>query len=164
MFDNIDLDQCRFLDNPFWRNDERTAVTAILQRTRADGQIENKVVDIDMYRSDGTVDPLWVKLMKEVPREKIDNFTEVRRRRKIEEHNEKMYKDQQGKRAKELEGLFSMKLQAFEIDAVKNSRNRKLRSKLRSSTNELEMQAYVTAFILEALQEEEEAENAKKEK
>ena len=164
MFDNIDLDKCRFLDNPFWRNDERTAVTAILQFKRPDGKADNKVVDIDQYRSDGTVDPLWVKLMKEVPREKIDQFTEHRRRRKIEEHNEKMYKEQQGKRAKELESLFSMKLQAFEIDAVKNSKNRKLRSKLRSSTNELEMQAYITAFILEALREEEEQENAKKKK
>lgn len=152
--DKIDLEKSKFLDNPFWRNDERTAVTAILQRTRADGKTENKVVDIDKHRSDGTVEPLWVKLMKEVPREKIDAFTESRRRRKIEEHNEQMYREQQGKRAKELEGLFSMKLQAFEIDAVKNSKNRKLRSKLRSSTNEMEMQAYVTAFILEALEEE----------
>jgi hypothetical protein len=163
MLDNIDLDRAKFLDNPFWRNDERTAVTAILQRELGNGKTENKVVDIDKYKSDGSVDPLWVKLMREVPRDKIDAFTESRRRRKIEEHNEKQYKEQQGKRARELEGLFSMKLQAFEIDAVKNSKNRKLRSKLRSSTNELEMQAYVTAFILEAL-EEEEREDAKKKK
>lgn len=156
MFENLDLNTCQFTDNPFWRNDERTAVTAILRIPRGkDKKLENKVVDIDQYRSDGSIDPLWIKLMKEVPREKIDQFTEHRRRRKIEEHNEKMYKEQQGKRARELEGLFSMKLQAFEIDAIKNSKNRKLRSKLRASTNEMEMQAYVTAFILEALAEEE---------
>ena len=160
MFENLDLTKCRFLDNPFWRNDERTAVTAILVIPRGDEK-ENKVVDIDQYRSDGTIDPLWVKLMKEVPREKIDAFTEHRRKKKIEEHNEKMYKEQQGKRARELEGLFSMKLQAFEI-AIKNSKNRKLRSKLRASTNEMEMQAYVTAFILEALAEEEAEANGKK--
>lgn len=161
MFENLDLTKCRFLDNPFWRNDERTAVTAILVIPRGDEK-ENKVVDIDQYRSDGSIDPLWIKLMKEVPREKIDAFTEHRRKRKIEEHNEKMYKEQQGKRARELEGLFSMKLQAFEIDAIKNSKNRKLRSKLRASTNEMEMQAYVTAFILEALAEEEAEANGKK--
>lgn len=159
----IDMNKAKFQDNPFWRNDEKTEATAILRfpQSGAPNGMASKVIDVDKTTSDGSTNPLWVKLMREVPREKIDEFTEFRKKRKVEEHNEKKYREQAGKRAKELETLFSMKLRAFEIDAVKTSQNRKLRSKLRSSTNELELQAYVTAFVLEELQLETEKESEK---
>ena len=47
------------------------------------------------------------------------------------------------------EDLFKLKLQAFEIDAVKNSSNRELKSLLRKSKNFMEAVAYTSAIIID---------------
>ena len=46
------------------------------------------------------------------------------------------------------EDLFKMKLQAFEIDAVKNSTNRDLKKSLRQSKSFMEAVAYTAAIII----------------
>ena len=45
------------------------------------------------------------------------------------------------------EELFKMKLQCFEIDAVKNSKNRDLKSKLRKAQSFMEVVAYTSAIV-----------------
>lgn len=48
------------------------------------------------------------------------------------------------------EALFEMKLEAFEIDEVKNSENRELKKKIRKAKTLLEVQAYTTMILQEA--------------
>ena len=47
------------------------------------------------------------------------------------------------------EALFEMKLEAFEIDEVKNSENRELKKKIRKAKTLLEVQAYTTMILQE---------------
>jgi hypothetical protein len=47
------------------------------------------------------------------------------------------------------EQLFVAKLDAFEIDAVKNSKNRDLKSKIRKSKNFMEVTAYTVMLLMQ---------------
>ena len=55
-------------------------------------------------------------------------------------------------KAKELERLFNSKLACFEILEIKNSKNRKLRSKIRKAKNEIELMAYTSLLVMEEYQ------------
>ena len=63
---------------------------------------------------------------------------------------------QKVKAADELKDLFEAKLEAFEIDEVQRSENKLLRSKIRKSKNMIELNAWVTAILLENLPKEDE--------
>jgi type I restriction enzyme R subunit len=52
----------------------------------------------------------------------------------------------------ELERLFNSKLACFEILEIKNSKNRKLRSKIRKAKNEIELMAYTSLLVMEEYQ------------
>tara|TARA_B100000927_G_C16475944_1_gene473358 strand:+ start:10551 stop:10994 length:444 start_codon:yes stop_codon:yes gene_type:complete len=45
------------------------------------------------------------------------------------------------------ESLFNMKLEAFEIDAIKNSNNKEIKKLIRKAKTQLEVQAWVTILI-----------------
>jgi hypothetical protein len=70
--------------------------------------------------------------------------TEAREQRKIEEE-----------KAKELQILFEAKIQAFEIEQIKNSTNRLLKSKLRKAQNLIEVNIYSMMIVMEELANEE---------
>lgn len=56
---------------------------------------------------------------------------------------------------KKQEVLFNMKLESFEIEEIKQSQNRELKKRLRKSKTPIEVQAYATLLIQEALANEE---------
>ena len=66
-------------------------------------------------------------------------------------------KEQQKNKTEDaLKDLFEAKLKAFEIEEVKNSENKFLRSKIRKSQNMIELNAWVTAILLESIPQEDE--------
>ena len=54
------------------------------------------------------------------------------------------------------ERLFDAKLAIFEIEDIKNSKNRKIKSKIRKAPTEIEAMAYATALLLNVINETEE--------
>ena len=52
---------------------------------------------------------------------------------------------------KKQEDLFAVKLKAFEIDAVKESTNRALKSKIRRAKNDFEVLAFTAAVIIDSV-------------
>ena len=44
--------------------------------------------------------------------------------------------------------LFSAKLEAFEIEEIKNSKNRKLKSRIRKAKNIMEVTAFTAALLI----------------
>jgi hypothetical protein len=52
---------------------------------------------------------------------------------------------------KKQEILFNMKLEAFEVDEIKSSDNRELKKRLRKAKTPIEVHAYATLLIQEAL-------------
>ena len=87
--------------------------------------------------------------------EEIDRLTaEHHEERKRREQVEKERAEVQQARKKQ-EVLFNMKLEAFEIEEIKNSQNRDLKKRLRKAKSPIEIQAYATLLIQEALANEE---------
>ena len=64
---------------------------------------------------------------------------------------EEQLKTEQRKKSEKLEALFSMKLRAFEIQEVRECKEQFLRTKVRSSKTEVEMQAWVSVILMKSL-------------
>ncbi len=65
------------------------------------------------------------------------------RDREVAEKKEAAEKDRQRQ-----EALFALKLKAFEVEAVKNTTEKKLKSALRRAKNDLEVFAFASAIIM----------------
>lgn len=143
-----------FLDSAFWRNDDHTAATAIFVTEFESGSLENRQVDLDKFVVTGEPCKMFKKLIEQLGEVKITENTEIRKKKKEEEkRKEKLEKNQQ-KVNKEFDDLFQAKIQAFDIEAIRKTTNKKLRSKLRRSKNVIELNAYVTMILMESLDNE----------
>lgn len=144
-----------FQDNPFWKNEDKTEAMSIYVIEHDDGRVERKQQPVPKML-DGVINPLWVKLMEEIGPNKIDENTRIRNESKAKEKAETEIREKNNKRSIELEELFGLKLKAFEIKEVRECSDRVLRTKLRASKNELEMNAWITAIFLKSLEEKKE--------
>ena len=96
---------------------------------------------------------LWNRFFEKFKPTDVDHFTE----RNLQRHEITEKKEiQQEKTQDVLKDLFEAKLSAFEIEAVQQSENKFLRSKIRKSQNMIELNAWVTAILLESLPKEDE--------
>jgi len=139
-----DLVSWTYQENAFFENQKETKVRCIRVGTFQFGkETEQCSIDIDDDEDE------WKKLFDIVSVEQVRKNTQKRLARKKAEHETVRYKEQQKAHAKKLENLFAMKLEAFEIPTIRDSKNTKLRSKIRRSINQLEVQANVTILLLE---------------
>ena len=134
----------RTIENPYWANKEKQHVIAefVYSDTgkRATASIMNDGTNRD-----------YDELMKKYSVEQIDANTKKRfddRNQHIKHNIERQKVD---KTRAQQEQLFSAKLDAFEIDLIKSSKNRELKSKIRKAKNIME----VTAYTVILLQQEE---------
>jgi len=98
--------------------------------------------------------PLWYRVLKDIGKDNITKFTEERRKRHDSKTNKKeidKIREQQKGRSKKLEELFTAKLEVFNIDAIKNSKNKILRGKIRRSQTIYELNAYTTILLMEEM-------------
>ena len=141
----------KWLDNAFWHNEEKEVAEAILVITDSEGREISQVLTVRKFDTEMNVNPDWEELMEQVGEEAIDASTEERRIRKA---NEKEVEEQERKanqKARELEELFDAKIKILEIDEIKNTENKKLKSKLRRSKSMLEMQCYAQLIMMEEI-------------
>ena len=95
--------------------------------------------------------PDFNEAIEQLTVETLDKNTNERLEKKQREAKGKALREQQKAKQKQLSVLFDAKLQAFEIDEIKNSKNRSLKAKLRKSRNVIEMQVYAQLIIKEEL-------------
>jgi len=145
-----------WIDNAFWENANKTVATAILEIDSGEGQVTRQVLQVRKHAPDGSENPDWNELLSQVPSETIDGNTEARVARKEKEAQELKLKRDEYLRAQTMEQLFEAKLKAFEIEDIKNSKNRLLKSKLRKAKNTVETAAYATLIIMDKIQNESE--------
>lgn len=141
-----------FQDNPFWKTEDKTEAMSIYVIEHDDGKVETKQQPVPKVIN-GEINPLWTQLMNEIGPEKIDSNTKKRKEEKAKEHKEQVLREEQNNKSVQLEKLFGLKIKAFEIKEVRECSDRKLRTKLRSSKNEIEMNAWITAIFLKSLEE-----------
>lgn len=140
----------KWLDNAFWHDlQKKDAIEAILEIVDEDGRVITQQLSVKKYGPNKKINPDFKDLVSSVGRAKITKNTNDRIARKKKEREladeQRKSKEQQ----KELEKLFDAKLKILEIDEIKNTKNRKLKSKLRRSKNTIEMNMYATLILME---------------
>ena len=84
-------------------------------------------------------------------REVIDKETTDRVIRKKAEKEEHVQREKEHAKARKLEKLFNYKLEAFEVEDIKNSTNRKLKGKLRRAKSRIEVDMWSIMILQEQL-------------
>lgn len=141
----------KYLD-PIWQDKaNRHIVCRMLQ-----GNGEYAVTHISAGpESEGFENPDYDAVLAEFGVEELDRLTaEHKAEREKHEAAEKERAETMRARQKQ-EVLFNAKLEAFEIEEIKNSKNRDLKKRLRKAKSLIEINAYATLLIQEALANEE---------
>lgn len=142
-----------YMDNAYWETEDRSIVKCI-RLTTIDEKSNKKKKDVLQFKKtlpDGSECPNYREVVEKFGIKRIDENTAERKERKSREEKERRAMAEQKQKTAQLEKLFNLKLQAFEIDEIKNSNDRVLRTKLRRAKNEVEMNALATILIAKEL-------------
>jgi len=129
------------IKNPHWINNARTVLSVEFHYD--DGRVMSAVVNGDDVNN---VDLKQV-LAEFTPEQLEDNtrkaIVKQNRDREAIEKKEAAEKDRQRQ-----EALFALKLKAFEVEAVKNTPEKKLKSALRRAKSDIEVFVFASAIII----------------
>ena len=139
---------------PFWETAQKDRLTVRLNITHDDGSFSTSVARVSKYDDNGNISPDFEEILAQHSNEVIQKNTEDRLERHKQRRENEVKKQKEKQEAKRLEELFNHKLATFEIPAIKNSKNRELKAKIRKARNTIEMQAYATILLMEELNNE----------
>lgn len=134
----------RNIENPYWANKEKQHVIAEFYYPETGKRVTASIMNDGTNRD-------FDELMKKYSIEQIDANTKKRVDDRNEQIKHNIERQKVDKTRMQQEQLFAAKLDAFEIDIVKASKNRELKSKIRKAKNIME----VTAYTVMLLQQEE---------
>lgn len=149
----------RWMDNAFWETEEKEMLNCILEMEDDVGRVTRQVMKLRKTDEEGKDNPDFIEVVEALGEELIDENTEERMSRKKRESEEKKQQELEHAKARKLEQLFNYKLETFEIDDIKNSKNRQLKSKLRRAKNRVEVDLYAIMIVMEEMKKREEEEN-----
>jgi len=136
--------------NPYWSNkDNRHLIVTI--------ELANGQHSMASIQDPEGTNPDMKAVLEQYTEEEIDANTQEgldRRNENIKRQMER--RESQMTRAKQ-EALFNCKLEAFEVDAIKNSKNTELKRMIRKSKSIMEVQAYATILLMKELENGKEA-------
>jgi hypothetical protein len=104
---------------------------------------------------EGNPNPDFDEVVEALGEDTINKETEDRVERKKAEKEENIQRDKEHAKARKLEKLFNYKLEAFEVEEIKNSTNRKLKAKLRRAKSRIEVDMWSIMILQESLNEAE---------
>lgn len=141
----------RWMDNAFWETPEKEKLNCILEMEDDSSKRTTQVMLLSRYDKDGNSNEMFDEVVGVLGEESIDKNTEERKVRKSAEVEEKKQRDVEHARARKLEVLFNYKLEVFETEEIKNSKNRKLKAKLRRAKSKIEVDLYAMKILEEEL-------------
>lgn len=143
-----------WLNNAFWETPKRQMLNAISEVTEEPNKVKREVHKLNKYNDDGKPNELFNEAIEFLGEESINAATNKRLEKKQAEAEIEKEKKLEQERSKKLEKLFEYKLETFEIDEIKNSKNRLLKSKLRRSKSIPEVNLYAMMIVKESLEDE----------
>ena len=143
----------RWMNNAFWENSEKDKLNCILEMEDDVGRKSTQVMLLSRLNKDGSENELFNEVIDALGEESVDRNTEERKIRKAAEKEEKKQRDSEHARARKLEELFNYKLEVFETEEIKNSKNRKLKAKLRRAKSKVEVNLWAMKILEETLEE-----------
>ena len=96
---------------------------------------------------EGLVNKDFDAVMEMFTEEEIDELTEAHKDVVLEQEEKDAEQREVHRNRVMQEALFNMKLEAFEIEAIKNSQNKEIKKLIRKAKTQLEVQAWVTILI-----------------
>ncbi len=136
-----------YMNNAYWEKEDKSLLKCIRLTKKPEGGRKKDVLVFSKIRKDGTPCPNYREVVATVGESVIDKNTEERKNRKGKEEREKRAVHEQKKKSAELEQLFNLKLQAFEIPEIKASPDRSLRTRMRRAKNVVEVYALAALLI-----------------
>jgi hypothetical protein len=144
----------RWMDNAFWETDEKKELNCILELEDDVGRVTRQQMFLSRHDKDGSENELFNEVVEALGEQRIDEETEARVVRKKAEAEEDKIREEEHQKARKLEKLFNYKLEAFEVEEIKNSKNRKLKAKLRRAKSKIEVDMYSIMILQEQLEAE----------
>lgn len=99
-------------------------------------------------------DPLFSECVEALTEKHIDLNTDERVNKKFKEQERQRQLEISNRKAQKLEQLFNYKLETFEVEDIKESKNRILKSKLRRSKSIPEVNLYAIMILQDKLENE----------
>ena len=103
------------------------------------------------FEKNGDENELFNEVVDALGEARIDEETRARVVRKKAEVEESKIREKKHNKARKLEKLFNYKLEAFEVEEIKNSKNRKLKAKLRRAKSKIEVDMYSIMILQDQL-------------
>ena len=144
----------KWLDNAFWETEEKNQLNCILELVDDEGREIRQVMKLNRTDRDGSENPMFNEVVEALGEARIDQETQDRVERKKAEAEEHKQRELEHQKARKLEKLFNYKLEAFEVEEIKNSKNRKLKGKLRRAKSRIEVDLYSIMILQEQLEAE----------
>lgn len=144
----------QWLDNAFWETEDKQQLNCILEIVDDEGREIRQVMKLNRTERDGSPNEMFEEVVETLGEQRIDEETTQRVDRKKAEAEENRQRDLEHQKARKLEKLFNYKLEAFEVDEIKNSKNRKLKGKLRRAKSRIEVDLYSIMILQERLEAE----------
>jgi endo-alpha-1,4-polygalactosaminidase (GH114 family) len=139
---------------PFWENYQKDRVTCKLIVKNPNGSETSSTATISKYNADGTENKDFLLVIEQNTLEAIDRNTQEREERHKARREDERRRRIESEQAKKLEELFNAKLEVFEIERIKNSKDRKSKSLIRRSKNRYEMLAYTVMMLMKEIENE----------
>jgi hypothetical protein len=136
-----------YLPNAYWEKEDRSELKCIRMTKHSDGKKTKEILVIKRHLPSGQLNPQYGEVIGLFGIPAIDKNTQERKEKKEKEVVEKKAVDEQKRKSKELEQLFNLKLQAFEIEEVKNGSDRDIRAKMRRAKNIMELNALTALAV-----------------
>tara|TARA_B100000780_G_scaffold118938_1_gene83464 strand:- start:985 stop:1455 length:471 start_codon:yes stop_codon:yes gene_type:complete len=138
----------------FWESYDQNRITTILTIVDENENSTTQQLTVNKFDVDGNENPDFKEVLDAITFEAITANTNERNEKKLVQRTEAEQARLERARAKDLQQLFEAKISAFEIDAIKNSTNRVLKSKLRKAQNVVEVNVYCMMIVMEVLNNE----------
>jgi hypothetical protein len=140
----------------FWESYDQNRITTVLMITDDEGRVTKQQLIVNRYNPDGTDNPDFQAIISQLTEEKITENTTKRNEKRAAEREAKEQQRLEREKADQLQKLFEAKIQAFEVEEIKNSKNRALKAKLRKAKNLIEVNIFSMMIVMEELQNESE--------
>ena len=144
----------RWMDNAFWETEKKDQLNCILEIEDDIGRSTRQVMLLSRLDKEGNPNPDFDEVVGVVGIDVIDKETIDRVERKAAEADEEVQRDVEHKKARKLEKLFNYKLEAFEVDTIKDSTNRKLKAKLRRAKSRIEVDMWSIMILQDSMKDE----------
>lgn len=144
----------KWADDSFWESYDQNRITSILTTVDDEGRETKQQLTVSRFDPEGNPNPDFQEILDQVGEEKISENTTARNERKVKERELQHQKKLEREKADKLQRLFEYKIEAFEIDSIKNSKNRALKSKLRKAKNIVEVNIFSMMIVMEEINNE----------